>query len=331
MKLKNILKNQLHNGGNQFYINMLDVSCIIINYNTSNYTFEAVRSLYETHKNNLNFEIIVVDNASKKDDYTNLKSKLDSLHKNNLQLIRSTINTGFGGGNMLGVSNASPTKYYAFINNDTLQVSEYCLKYLMEFLEAQPQAGLCSPQMLDEHQNFRVTIDHFSSLQREILRRPFLETFFPKIYLNRKIRYKAPTKVHYVQGSFMFIGSADFNEIGGFDTNLFLYYEESDISLRLLKLKNKYTYLVPSLEYIHYKSVSTKKNIDIKIEQKISLLYYTKKHYGWGQQKILNLYFIIRYFFTALVKPKYWKLFMTLLIGAPLSKSLKAKQKKILL
>ena len=77
----------------------------------------------------------------------------------------------------------------------------------------------------------------FHLYNEEILRRPFLETFFPKIYLNRKIRYKTPTKVHYVQGSFMFIGSADFNEIGGFDTNLFLYYEESDISLRLLKLK----------------------------------------------------------------------------------------------
>lgn len=329
MRLKNIFKNQLLKGGNQFYLNMLDVSCIIINYNTSNYTYEAVKSIYETHKNNLNFEIIVVDNASKKDDYINLKSKLDSLHKSNLRLIKSNINTGFGGGNMLGVSNASPTKYYAFINNDTLQISEYCLKYLMEFLEAQPHAGLCSPQMLDEHLNFRVTIDHFSSLQREILRRPFLETFFPKIYLNRKIRYKVPTKVHYIQGSFMFIGSTDFNEIGGFDTNLFLYYEESDISLRLLKLKNKYTYLVPSLEYIHYKSTSIKKNINIKIEQKISLLYHTKKHYGWGQQKILNLYFIIRYFFTAMVKPKYWKLFMTLLVGAPLSKSLKYKQKKI--
>ena len=129
---------------------MLDVSCIIINYNTSNYTYEAVKSLYETHKNNLNFEIIVVDNASKKDDYNTLKLKLDSLHKSNLQLIRSNINTGFGGGNMLGVSNASPSKYYAFINNDTLQVSEYCLIHLMKFLESESQAGLCSPQMLDE-------------------------------------------------------------------------------------------------------------------------------------------------------------------------------------
>ena len=192
-------------------------------------------------------------------------------------------------------------------------------------METQPDAGLCSPQMLDEHKNFRVTIDHFSSLQREILRRPLLETLFPKTYLNRKIEYTEPTKVHYVQGSFMFIGVSDFHDIGGFDTNLFLYYEESDISRRLLKQKKKYTYLIPSLKYIHYKSASIKKSIDIKIEQKISLLYYTKKHYGWWHQKILNLYYIVRYFFTSIFKPKYWKLFTTLLSGAPLSKSLKQK------
>jgi len=109
---------------------MLDVSCIIINYNTSKYTYEAVVSLLDTHINTIKFEIIVVDNASKEEDYLSLKSNLNRLNKNNLKLIRSTLNTGFGGGNMLGVAHASPTKYYAFINNDTLQVSDNCLKHL---------------------------------------------------------------------------------------------------------------------------------------------------------------------------------------------------------
>jgi glycosyltransferase involved in cell wall biosynthesis len=40
---------------------MLDVSCIIINYNTSKYTYEAVVSLLDTHNNTIKFEIIVVD------------------------------------------------------------------------------------------------------------------------------------------------------------------------------------------------------------------------------------------------------------------------------
>ena len=65
-------------------------------------------------------------------------------------------------------------------------------------MELTPNAGIASPQMLDENKKFRVTIDHFSSPQREILRRPILEALFPSTYLNRKKRFRKPTAVHYV-------------------------------------------------------------------------------------------------------------------------------------
>jgi len=306
---------------------MVDVSVIIVNYNTSEYTFEAVRSIYEYQSDDqLAFEIVVVDNNSKLDDYRTLQKHLNTLKQDNLKFVRSKKNGGFSQGNMLGVQVASPTRYYAFINNDTLQTHKNFLSILKDFMVNHPEAGICSPQMLDEHKNFRVTIDHFSSLQREILRRPLLETLFPKTYLNRKKRYDKPTKVHYVQGSFMFVDAKVFNALGGFDTNLFLYYEESDLSLRFLKQHQKATYLVPNVEYIHYKGVSTKKNILIKIEQKISLLYYIRKHYGWLSYHILIKWYLLRYFFSSFLKPSYWKLFYVLFIGAPLSRSLMHKQ-----
>ena len=303
------------------------ISCIIVNYNTAQFTLDCVASIFEMHQNTEAIEVIVIDNSSEKEDYLHLESTLKQKNFPNTKLIRSKINTGFSGGNMLGVINSSPAKYYAFINNDTLQVDENCLWKLKDFMKNYPDAGICSPQMLDENKNFRVTIDHFSSLQREILRRPLLEKLFPKIYLNRKKTYKVPTKVHYVQGSFIFVDAKEFNNLGGFDTNIFLYYEESDLCLRLLKRQKKYTYLVPNLNYIHFKSASTKKNIDIKKEQKLSLLYHTRKHYGFLQHKILLIYLISRYFFTSFFKPKYWPLLKLLIIGAPLHKSLKQQQK----
>jgi len=307
---------------------MIDVSCILVNYNTANYSISCIKSIIENTSELLNYEIVIVDNASKIDDYKVLQSFIISLDNNKIHLVRSKQNTGFGAGNMLGVQIASACKYYAFINNDTLQTSDDCLFHLMKFMEKTPDAGVCSPQMLDEEKNFRVTIDHFSTIQREILRRPLLEKLFPKKYLNRKIRYAEPTKVDYVQGSFMFTDAKYFNLIGGFDTNLFLYYEESDISRRLLKVYDKKTYLIPDLDYIHYKGASTsKKNILIKIEQKISLLYYIRKHFGWLHYKTLLIHYCFRYFFSSIIKPKYWKLFFVLLKGAPLSSSLKQKQK----
>lgn len=303
---------------------MIDVSCIIINYNTANFTIAATKSILEMHDTSGSLEIVVVDNASKPGEFKRLQDALKKESK--VKLIRSKINTGFGGGNMIGVNHATKAKYYAFINNDTLQVSKNCLWQLQDFMQNTADAAICSPQMLDEDKNFMVSIDHFSSLGREILRRPLLEKLFPKTYLNRKIRYKKPTKVHYVQGAFMFCDAESFNKVGGFDTNLFLYYEESDLSRRILKNFEKHSYLVPNLEYIHYKSKSTQKNISIKIEQKISLLYYIRKHYGFWQHKVLLSYYLVRYFFSSIVKPKYWQLFGVFLIGAPLSKSLKMQQ-----
>ncbi|MBU3822410.1 glycosyltransferase family 2 protein [Flavobacteriaceae bacterium XHP0103] len=305
---------------------IVDVSCIIINYNTAKYTIDCINSIVSNTEETFSYEILVIDNASTETDYRELNNFIIEKNNKRVKLIRSKQNVGFGAGNMIGVQNCSPCKYYAFINNDTLQVSNNCLQHLKNFMDTTPDAGVCSPQMLDEHKNFRVTIDHFSTLQREIFRRAFLEFLFPKTYLKRKKTYQNPTKVHYVQGSFMFVDAVSFNNVGGFDTNLFLYYEESDISLRLLKMKKKYTYLIPSLEYIHYKSKSINRNIDIKIEQKISLLYYINKHHGWFHHKILLVYYSIRYFFTSIVKPKYWKLFLTFLVGAPLSKSIKFNQ-----
>lgn len=305
---------------------MIDVSCIIINYNTSDFTIACVKSIVESHDRNLIYEIIIVDNASGWEDYIALKKAVSLLNNPSIQLIRSKQNTGFGGGNMLGVQHSSSCKYYAFINNDTLQKGQNCLLVLKHFMDKNKEIAVCSPQMLDEKENFRVTIDHFSSLQREIFKRKVLEFFFPKTYLNRKKRYSEPTQVHYVQGSFMFVDANEFNKIGGFDTNLFLYYEESDLCRRLLKERKKTTYLIPSLEYIHYKGASTPRNIRIKMEQKISLLYHTNKHYGWSSYKILLIYFCIRYFFTSFLKPTYWRLFAVLMVGAPLHLSLKQKQ-----
>ena len=306
---------------------MIDVSCILINYNSSHYTIPCVKSIIENTENTIVYEIIVVDNASTLEDYKILEKELSIFDTSLVKLIRSHMNIGFGGGNMLGVKKANKPTYYAFINNDTLMRSINTLLELKSFMELTESAGIESRQMLEEGKKFRVTIDHFSSPQREILRRPILEALFPSTYLNRKKRFRKPTAVHYVQGAFMFCDAEYFNKIGGFDTNLFLYYEESDVSRQLLKEYNKKTYIIPHLEYIHYKGGSTKKGIDLKIEQKLSLLYYIEKHYGWFSKTVLIVHFGIRYFFTALIKPKYWPLFYIFLLGAPMAKSLKHQQK----
>lgn len=303
---------------------MFEIAAIIINYNSSRLTQECIESILKKTATTVNFQIIVVDNCSEKDDFLKLKQFCDKITFPNLQLVRSKINTGFGAGNMLGVHYAS-AKHIAFINNDTVFLND-CLSILMKALQNDSSIGMVGGQSYKEDGTRMQAFDHFASITKELLGRDFLEKVNPKRYPKRKAEYTTPTKVNYVQGSFMMVRNEDFNFVGGFDTNIFLYYEETDLCKRLEK-SGKSCYLIPDAHYIHYHGASTPSSIHIKIELKISLLYIIRKHSGYLGYKFLLSYLQIQYFFKSFFKPRYWKLFGVLIVGAPLSKSLKVKQK----
>ena len=303
---------------------MFDIATIIINYNSSKLTKECINSIIEKTDSALNYQIIVVDNCSEEADYLWLKQFCNSHTFPNLHLIRSKINTGFGAGNMIGYQFAN-AKYVAFVNNDTLFLND-CLSILKTAIEKDSSIAIVGGQSYKETGERMVAFDHYASISKELFGRDFLEKINAKKYPKRKLEYTNPLKVNYVQGSFMLVTTEDFNTIGGFDTNIFLYYEETDISLRLQKL-GKSSYLIPDAKYIHYHGASTPQNITIKTELKISLLYIIRKHYGYVSFLFLLNYLRLNYSFSTLFKPKYWYLLKVLLAGAPLSKSLKTKQK----
>jgi GT2 family glycosyltransferase len=304
-----------------------DLAIIIINYNSSEFSKKCIQSVLENTTGTISYEIIVVDNASKNNDYEVLKNYISELKNTNISLYRSRINTGFGGGNMYGVQYANAT-YYLFLNNDTLLINDP-IKICFDFMEKTEDAALCGPQIFNEHQKKEVSFDHFTSIGREIFGKKMLELFFPRTKPNRRKQYATPLSVDYVNGSFMFFRAKDFGTVGGFDTTIFLYFEESDICYRLKK-KNRKTYFVPSASYLHYQGVSIQKtawNIRTKIELKTSMFYVIRKNYGYFHYQILRLFFILRYGLVSIVKPKYFKLFHRILIGLPMGKSLKQEQR----
>ncbi|OCB78710.1 glycosyltransferase family 2 protein [Flavobacterium crassostreae] len=305
---------------------MFEIAAVLINYNSSSLTQECIESILKNTDPSLNFQIIVVDNCSEKEDFLQLQKYCDQTKFEHLQLVRSKINTGFGAGNMLGVHYAC-AKHLAFINNDTVFLND-CLSILIKALQNNPTIGMVGGQSFKEDGTPMQAFDHFASVTKAFFGRDFIEKCNPKKYPKRKATYLNPLAVSYVQGSFMVIRNQDFNAVGGFDTNIFLYYEETDISKRLLKI-NKSCFLIPDAKYIHHHGASTPSGMDIKIELKISLLYVIKKHSGYWAYKFLVTYLQIQYFFKSFFKPKYWQLFSVLLIGAPLSHSLKTRQKLI--
>jgi hypothetical protein len=305
---------------------MLDVSCIYVNYNSAAFTVAAIHSLIEKTVDNLTYEIVVVDNGSEYQNYQLLKTSLELLNSDVIRIYRSRINTGFGSGNMLGVNFASPSKYYAFINNDTLFTQENTLFDLKLFMDATPDAAICGPQMMSEHGDRISSIDHHASPMRQFLKRDFMEWMHPVKYPKRKNIYTTPVSCGYVPGSFMFVKAASFDEVGGFDTALFLYYEESDLCRRMSKKLNEKTYHYPAQQYIHFQGKSTEKSTLIKIEQKLSLLYLTKKHHGRIARSCLLYFYTIKYLIGSPFSPKKRKMFGALLKGGSIEQSLRNNQ-----
>lgn len=304
---------------------MFDIAIIIINYNYENLTLACVESVTKRIAPRIKYQLTVVDNGSKEKSYRNLKTYFEKFKDNPaISLIRSNINIGFGGGHMMGIQQVH-AKYYTFLNSDVI-LHEDCFSDLIAFMDSHPEVGVCTPQMLSINGKAKKSFNHFLSPIHEIFGRGFLEIINPKLFPSVKKSYSQPLKVAVVAGSFLFFRAVDFHQIGGFDTNIFLYHEETDLCKRLKSI-GKTAYLVPSTTYKHDQGGSTTKSEKIKRELIISRYYVMKKHYTYLGFILFWVVDLVCSFFKLFVKPKQWKLFFLKLNQAHLKYSLKQQQR----
>lgn len=307
---------------NQKEKDMHNSSVILINYNTSELTLQAVHSVLNHHSGD--FEILIVDNASKSDDYNNLKKGVATLKDPRVEIIRSRINTGFGMGNMIGVQKASG-KYYVFLNSDAY-LTEDSISIMTNFLENNSRASIVGAKLKDEHGRSVESFDFRLSLRRELLGVNILHLLNSKKYPSRKKEFTEPTRVGAVPGSFFVCRASDFDKVGGFDSNLFLYYEEKDLSFRIEKQLGKEIYTLPQTSFVHLKGKSTGSSYEIKKELRISQFYSIRKNLGPLKYWIFFVITFLKVLVKAPFSRKNQKHLFLLLNGASLSLSLKHKQ-----
>ena len=105
----------------------MQLSIIIINYNTYTLTTDCIASIYEKLKG-VEYEIVLVDNASVECDPHLFKERFPGI-----KLVVNETNTGFTGGNNLGIENATGD-YLLLLNSDTQLINnapKICLDYLV--------------------------------------------------------------------------------------------------------------------------------------------------------------------------------------------------------
>lgn len=157
--------------------------------------------------------VVIVDNTPEVD------LALDALAKSHgAKLIRNAVNLGFGAGCNRGAA-AARTPYVMFLNPDAT-VEAGCFEALLDAAARYPKVAAFNPRTLDG--KGRVSFKRRSNL------------------LPGQKRLSAPpsndTEVPVLSGAAIFTRRALFDQIGGFDEDLFLYYEDDDLSLRMARL-----------------------------------------------------------------------------------------------
>ncbi|SEW09164.1 hypothetical protein SAMN05428988_1953 [Chitinophaga sp. YR573] len=266
-----------------------DVAIILINYNSTHYTRDCIQSVIKHTDPRIKWQIIVVDNASSPEAYLELKNFVDE--KEHITLVRSILNVGFSGGNMLGVQHAR-ADYLYFLNNDTVFLND-CLQILHNFMQSHPDTALCSGQMMNGKMQPIRTFTYFPTVSLKLLGPGLLRKFKPEAFPVRDTTYQQPLQVPLVSGASMFVRSGMFAAIGGLDTNYFFYCEEEDLAYTFRK-KGWNCYLVPEAQFIHFVGSSTTVKKDFLQEYYFSLIYFFSKHYSWLNYTILKWWFFFK-------------------------------------
>ena len=217
----------------------IDCSIILVNYNTCQLTLDCIYSIHK-YSEGFTYEIIVVDNAST-DGSKETLSKLESI-----TFIDSGKNAGFGTANNLGLKRAVGD-YLFLLNTDTILL-ENSIKKMLDFYkinQKQLKLGALGCILTDadgENINSGGIFPSVSYYLKAYLRRPIDEY---QIHENMPFQ-----KIDFVTGADLMISKNIYEEVGGFDENFFLYYEETDLQKRLFNLGYQ-NYILNSTKIIH--------------------------------------------------------------------------------
>ena len=279
----------------------MDVSVIIVNYNTKVYLSNCLESIYKNTKD-VKFEIIVSDNGSTDGSIEMLKKSYPQV-----RLIENNENLGFGKANNVAAKKANG-KYILFLNSDTVLLNN-SLKYFFEYAEKMSKPGIIGSWLIDSENQPMPSYGKFTTFDKQLL--IYLYDFFPlllKIRLFLKPRKsnlinEKPFVVDFVTGADLFIPLDIFNEIGGFDESFFMYHEDDDLCRRAL-INGYKSILISDPKIVHFEGKSlcmSKKKILIR-EQ--SFLTYLKKYETSVKfefdKKVYNLFVTVRYFINYL-------------------------------
>ena len=259
----------------------MDVSIIIVNWNTKRLLLECLSSVFKTI-NKLSFEIWLVDNASGDGSVEAVKQNYPDV-----KIIQNKKNLGFAAANNIALERMCG-QYALLLNTDTI-LTNGAVEHLFDFMEKNPDAGMACGQLLNQDGSKQNSIANFPGIGSLLCNESLLQMLFPKKFPGKRREYKKPVEVDSCVGACLMVRKKAMDEVGLLDKRYFFFFEETDWAYRMKQAGWK-TYFVPSAKIFHIQGQTVGHKASSRIMLYRSRYIYFKK---WHSHSYLLICLII--------------------------------------
>ena len=274
----------------------LDLSIIIVNYNTFKLTKETIDSCL-AEPTHYTYEIFLVDNKSTDDSLEKLEEYFkDEISRGIIKVIANSANKGFANANNLAIEKAKG-EYILLLNSDTLikeGTIDKCMDYITKATNADIGALGCKVSLADGSldkackRSFPNPVNAFYKLFN-------IKTNSEKDDYNLdNLDDNGVYEIDCLVGPFMLVRKTTIDDIGLLDDTFFMYGEDIDWCYRIKQAGWRIVYFGEA-EIIHYKGASSedqktkKRNPKLIYEFYRAMYIFYRKHYTKKYNIFVNI------------------------------------------
>lgn len=212
--------------------NLPKISIIILNYNAGELLLDCIESIF--HTNYSNYEIILVDNASKDGSHILCKKKFPMI-----KLISNSENLGYCEGNNVGIRSADGD-FLIILNPDTIVDPDWISELISSYNKFGD--GLYQPKFL-------TTTDHSILMSTGNMIQLFGFGFSRGKGEQDQSNFEKDEIIGYASGTCLFSTSKIFQKLNMFDPFLFAYHDDLDLCWRGALIGIPSYYVAKSIVY----------------------------------------------------------------------------------